>query len=273
MSLQFGLYIIPTPIGNLKDITLRALEVLETVDIIYCEDTRISQKLLSNYGIKKPLRIYNDHVTQNDRDKLLELAKTNAIALISDAGTPLICDPGYKLIQQAREQSIYYTVLPGSCAVITGLIASSLAVDSFSFLGFFNPKKVEYYQSIPTALIFYESPHNLLDTLLSFDAYFKDREISVCRELTKFYEEVIKDTPQNLYNHFSSLDKVRGEFVLVVSPAPLKEIDSSSIKEALIQALKHSKGKDAVQFVMDQFNIPKKAVYQIYISLQNNSSD
>ncbi|CAO5678053.1 MAG: Ribosomal RNA small subunit methyltransferase I [Holosporales bacterium] len=266
--LKPGFYIVPTPIGNLEDITLRALNVLKNVDVIYCEDTRVSQKLLSHFAISTPLRVYNDHSVAHDRLKIVESAKEKAIALISDAGTPLISDPGFKLVQELQKQDVYYTVLPGANAVITSLVLSGFATTHFTFCGFFDVKKIESYQDIPTPLIFFESPHDLLKTLDLFKNLFKNRTIAVCRELTKLYEEVVTGSIDSVLLNFKNRDFIKGEFVLLLSEPKTEDIDDEKIRQSLLKAFAHSKGKDAVQFVADQLNISKKRVYMVYTNIK-----
>ncbi|MBP9752536.1 MAG: 16S rRNA (cytidine(1402)-2'-O)-methyltransferase [Proteobacteria bacterium] len=269
--LKPGLYVVPTPIGNLEDITLRALNTLKSVDVIYCEDTRVSSKLLSHFSISKPLRIYNDHSSEADRIKIMHDAQEKAIALISDAGTPLISDPGFKLIQDIQRNNIYYTVLPGANAVITGLVLSGFCTTHFSFCGFFDIKKIKDYQDIKMPLVFFESPHDVLKTLESLKDLLKDRKIALCRELTKLFEEVTVGTIEDVLNDFKNRNFIKGEFVIVLSEPEKTEISDQIIEDALRDAFTHLKGKDAVQFVADQLSIAKKRVYSVYLRLNQTS--
>lgn len=263
--LKNGLYVVPTPIGNLKDITLRALDVLNAVDVIYCEDTRVSQKLLSHYGISKPLRVYNDHSTQQDRDKMIAQIESGSVALISDAGMPLICDPGYKLIQNVRQKNLYVCVLPGACAFITALVGTPLENDHFAFFGFFNPKKMDLYKQYSSTLIFYESCHSILKTLKLCADAFPHRTAAICRELTKLFEETVTGTCQELHDYYTQhADKCKGEFVFMLSKENAPQVDSTTIIQELEKALTHYRGKDAVEFVAKKLNISKKIVYAIY---------
>ncbi|CAO4836817.1 MAG: Ribosomal RNA small subunit methyltransferase I [Holosporales bacterium] len=269
VHLKSGLYIVPTPIGNLKDITLRALDVLNAVDVIYCEDTRVTQKLLSHYGIQKPLRIYNDHSTQQDRDKMITQIESGSVALVSDAGMPLICDPGYKLIQNVREKNLYVCVLPGACAFVTALAGTPLENDHFSFFGFFNPKKMDLYKSHSSTLIFYESCHSILKTLKLCQDAFPNRTAAIGRELTKLFEETITGTCEELYDYYTQhSDKCRGEFVFMLSKENAPQADEKTIKEELENALYHYRGKEAIEFVAKKLNVSKKIVYALYTKLK-----
>lgn len=214
---------IPTPIGNLKDITLRALETLKAADTIVCEDTRHTSKLLMHYEISKPLISFHEH----SGGKVLEnvLAKAEAgekIALVTDAGMPLISDPGFELVREAVRRNIPFEVLPGPQAAVTALAASGLAPDSFVFLGFLpqkpgkRKKEIERVKEYPETLIFYESPFRLVKSLTALHEILGDREAAVARELTKKFEEVARGTLSALAGKFEKKE-ARGEIVLVVS--------------------------------------------------------
>ncbi|MBF0504918.1 MAG: 16S rRNA (cytidine(1402)-2'-O)-methyltransferase [Candidatus Omnitrophica bacterium] len=215
------LYIISTPIGNLKDITLRAIETLKSVDLIAAEDTRHTQILLDAYQIKKPLTSFFEHNQIKKADHLINLLKEGKnIALVSDAGTPGISDPGYHLIRLAQENSIPMTVIPGVSACISALTASGLPAHRFVFEGFLPPKsgarrnKLAVLKQEKGTFIFYESPHRLLKTLKDMQEVLDDPTIVVARELTKKFEEVRKDKASLLIEHFSQ-HPPKGEFVLL----------------------------------------------------------
>lgn len=214
------LYICPTPIGNLKDITLRTLEVLQSVAEIGCEDTRVSAKLLAHYNIKKPLFSYREHNEQTMSERIIDkLSAGLDIAIISDAGMPGISDPGEVVIKACIEADLAYTVLPGANAALVGLVASNIATQPFYYHGFLDRKQIhqqlESVKHITATLIFYESPHRLLKTLLAIDDVLGNRVISVTRELTKRYESYLHTTVKQAFRHFSE-NPPKGEFVLIV---------------------------------------------------------
>ena len=198
---------VATPIGNLQDITLRALELLKIADLIACEDTRVSGKLLSAYGIKCPLLSYNDHNAGERRPKIFDaLADGKKVVLISDAGTPLVSDPGYKLVRDAIEEGFYVTALPGASSVIVGLCLSGLPSERFFFAGFLSSKKearkkdIEALVAIPSTLLFFESARRLIDCLSALHDGLGNRQAAVMRELTKLHEETKRGTLQEYYN-------------------------------------------------------------------------
>ena len=216
------LYIVPTPIGNLADITLRALEVLKQVDFVLCEDTRTSGILLKHYEISKPLVAYHQHNEHKVFEKIAErLAAGEDAALVSDAGTPSISDPGFLLVRECLRQGVEVECLPGASAILPALVNSGLPADRFLFEGFLPHKKgrktkLEYLSQVPYTVIFYESPHRLLKTLEQLKEHFgAERPASVSRELTKIYEETLRGTLEELIAHFSS-HTIKGEFVIVV---------------------------------------------------------
>ena len=263
------LYICPTPIGNLEDITLRSLRILQEVDLIAAEDTRHSIRLLNHFDIKKPLTSYHEH---NIREKGVELiSKLNKglnIALISDAGMPGISDPGQELIREAIAQNIEVTALPGPTASITALVVSGLLKDRFTFYGFLSPKKkarreeLEAIKEYQLTTIIYESPHRLIGLLEDMDYILQDRRISVSRELTKRYEETFRGSSGQALEKFKQ-SGVRGEFVIVVEgnyeEKNIEEMDIiRELEDLLGQGLSK---KEAVKKVSQEFGIPKNLVY------------
>jgi 16S rRNA (cytidine1402-2'-O)-methyltransferase len=217
-----SLYIVPTPIGNLGDITLRALEVLKSVTLILAEDTRTSGKLLKHYDISTPLRSYHMHNEHRILTQLVTRIKSGeTMALISDAGTPGISDPGFLLIRECLKEGIEVNCLPGATALIPALVNSGFPTDRFVFEGFLPLKKgrqtrLQLLSGESRTLVFYESPHKLLRTLTQFVEYFGgDRQISVSRELTKMYEETLRGTTSEVLAHFEN-NPPKGELVLVV---------------------------------------------------------
>lgn len=217
------LYVVGTPIGNLEDITLRAVRILKEVDFIICEDTRWTQKLLNYYSIKKPLTSYHQHSKIKQVDQIIGKLKNTQAALVSDAGTPGISDPGNKLVKEALTQGIKVEVVPGPSALIVLLSISGLPTDKFEFLGFIPHKKgrVKLFQKIKEAdhlVVFYESPHRILKTLQSLAELLDNRPVVVGRELTKIFEEVIRGNAQQVLKYFEeNPDKVKGEFTVIVN--------------------------------------------------------
>lgn len=263
------LYICPTPIGNLKDITLRTLEVLEKVDLIAAEDTRHTIKLLNHYNIKNPLTSYHEH---NIREKGTELIdKLNQginIGLVSDAGMPGISDPGEVLIKQAIEADIEVIPLPGASASLTALIVSGLSTKKFIFEGFLSSKKgqrrkeLESIKENKKTTIIYESPHRLLGLLQDIIDILGDRKISISRELTKKYEETFRGTGKQALEKFQA-SRVRGEFVLIIQGNYEEEIkEEIDIKELLNEYIEEGySNKEAVKKVAEEYGLAKNLVY------------
>lgn len=224
------LYLVPTPIGNLRDITLRALDVLKAVDVIACEDTRHTHKLLAHYEIKKPVVSYHDHSGEEKTHELVaRLEKGGTIALVSDAGMPLISDPGFPLVREAIRKGIRVEALPGPFAGVTALAASGLAAETFYFAGFLPPKSAARKRKLtdlierPETLMFYESPYRVDKVLAEMAEIFGDREAVVARELTKKFEEIVRGTLAELVPRFT--DKTnKGEFVILVAGKDRKKV-------------------------------------------------
>jgi 16S rRNA (cytidine1402-2'-O)-methyltransferase len=219
------LYIVPTPIGNREDITLRALRALEEVDIVLAEDTRKTGALLKHFNIKnKLISFYEHNETRKTSQIINELEKGKQIALVSSAGTPTISDPGFKLVRDCRQRAIEITSLPGPSSIITALSTSSISSDKFTFFGYLPRKKtarLKFFSQIlnwPTTCVFFESPYRILSTLNELEKVLGERKITVCRELTKKFEEVFESNLKEAAEHFSK-KKPRGEFTLVLSSA------------------------------------------------------
>ena len=268
------LYIVATPIGNLQDITQRALETFAQVDLIAAEDTRHSGLLLSHYGIKKPFFALHDHNEQEKAYLLVEKLKQGTnIALISDAGTPLISDPGFHLVRQCREAGIKVVPLPGACAAITALCASGIASDRFCFEGFLPAKtkarkdKLEQVVNEERTLIFYESTHRILDTLEDMQAVLGEkRYVVLAREITKTWETITGDKIQSLRNWLSDdPNRTKGEMVLIVEGKP-KSNNEEKISPQAIKALtlisKELPLKKAAAIVSELYGYKKNALYQ-----------
>ncbi len=264
------LFVVATPIGNLKDITLRALEVLREVPVIACEDTRRTLKLLSHYGITgKRLIPYHEHNEREATLKVLNLLKEGlSVALVSDAGTPTVSDPGYRLVKAAREEGIRVVPIPGVSAAVAALSASGLPTDKFLFWGFLPRKEGKLKEALreiasyPFTVVAYESPYRIVRTLELLDQIFPDRELLVARELTKLNEELLSGRPRELLEELVEGDKVKGEFVLLFPPSCGEPPPTVSVEE-LLKELKE-RGytlKEAVREVKERLNLPKREVY------------
>jgi 16S rRNA (cytidine1402-2'-O)-methyltransferase len=232
------LYVVPTPIGNLDDITLRALRVLREVSLIAAEDTRTTRILLDHFEIKTPLTSYHQHNERLKLDAIFDALAVGDVALVSDAGTPGISDPGAALIAAAVERGVRVEALPGACAAITALVASGLPTDGFVFAGFL-PKKDRALRTAlaglarePRTLIFYESPNRLTDTLAALSATLGDRRVCVGRELTKLYEEYVRGTASEVLAHFQAREP-RGEIVIIVEGAPPEQLEQWDADQVL----------------------------------------
>jgi 16S rRNA (cytidine1402-2'-O)-methyltransferase len=274
-----GLHIVATPIGNLGDITLRALETLAGADLIACEDTRVSRKLLDRYGIAAPLVSYHDHNASAVRPRLLRrLGEGAAIALISDAGTPLVSDPGYKLVREARAAGHAVTALPGASAPLAALAVAGLPTDRFFFEGFLPPKerarraRIAELARIPATLILFETGPRLGAALADLAAGLGAREAAICRELTKLHEEVRHGELPALAEACAQAEP-RGEIVLVIAPpAPGPSPEAGDIDALLRQALARVSLKEAVGEVAAAVGAPRREVYQRALALAKAGS-
>jgi len=269
------LYIVGTPIGNLKDITLRALEVLKSVDRIYCEDTRVSKKLLSHYGIHTPLKAYHDHSGEKTELAIIDTLKEGKeIALISDAGMPLISDPGFQLIKACQREGLKTTVVPGASSVIAGLALSGMTPDRFMFGGFLPAKSgarqtfLKSFYGIEGTLIFFETARRLIKSLEDVRIIFGDVEISVCREMTKIYEEARRGPLSDIIDHYTQ-SPPKGEIVLLIESR--KPPSTLNVEDELRLALKTLKTKDAAEHVANLTGLPKKDLYAQALALKSKS--
>lgn len=276
--LRNGLYIIATPIGNLQDISARGLDILRQAEIVACEDSRITKKLFSLLGISlnKKFIAYEDHQEESRAQMLIDLINEgNAVALVSDAGSPLISDPGYKLVRLCRRQNIYVTAVPGACAVITALQLSGLPSNRFMFAGFIPNKdkaKRDLFNELAalnSTLIFYETAPRLLNSLQTTAEIFNEREAAVVREMTKMYEETVCGKFSELIEYFST-NEPRGEFVLLIAPPTAPQQPSlTDIKPQLRQLLLQTSLKSAVKEICEQHNLNKNDVYALALELKN----
>ncbi len=273
-----GLYLVATPIGNLKDITLRALEALSNVDLIYCEDTRQTMKLLNAYSIKTRTAVYHDHSPESVRAKIIHQISEEgkSIALVSDAGMPLISDPGHKLTKEVSAAGITVTSLPGANAVLTGLQLSGLPSEVFSFLGFLPAKQAARqselikWSTMDTTLIFYEAKQRLTKALLDIQKIYGEREVVVARELTKKFEEVISGSAKDILDSIKDRTELKGEFVLLIAPYKVEKNTDDNV-EALIRAklTKNMPVKQLAEEVALISGWPKKDVYNKALLLKN----
>ena len=269
-SLAAGLYLVATPIGNLGDITLRALETLARADLIACEDSRVSRKLLDHYAITTPLTPYHEHNAAEARPKLLaRLAAGEVVALISDAGTPLVSDPGFKLVREASREGHGVYAVPGASSVLSALSVAALPTDRFFFEGFLPPKQVARQKRIaalariPATLIFFETGPRLSDALADLAAGLGARDAAICRELTKLHEEVRRGALASLAGESG---ETRGEFVIVVSP-PQDDNQTGDVDDLLRQALARVSVKDAVGEVATATGLSRRDIYQRALEL------
>lgn len=273
-----GLYIVATPIGNLADITLRALATLARADVIYCEDTRHSRHLLTHFGISRPLRPYHEHNADEQRPRILaDLAQNRRISLISDAGTPLISDPGYKLVRDCITQGHAVTTMPGASAVLTSLAVAGLPTDTFMFAGFLPARsgarqsRIAELASIPATLVFFEAPTRLAETLSDLASGLGDRPAVVARELTKLHEDVLRGSLSSLTAIFSQ-SPPKGEIVILVGAPTDEAVSDELITAALADALGQMSLRDAARIVSDRLSVPKARVYDLGLKIRSSGT-
>ncbi|MGH2425904.1 MAG: 16S rRNA (cytidine(1402)-2'-O)-methyltransferase [bacterium] len=268
------LYVVSTPIGNLEDLTLRALRILKEVDIVACEDTRHTRILLAHYGIVKPLLSYHEQNERQRTAELLERLRADAsVALVTDAGTPALSDPGYAIVHAASAQGIPVIAVPGASAVTAALAVAGLPTNRFAFLGFLPRKSAERKRtlealaSIPWTLVFFEAPHRLRDMLQDVEDVLGDRQVAVGRELTKRFEEVIRGPVSEVQDHFRTT-KPRGEFTVVVAGAGENAKTALSAEADLRELLEGGMPpKSAVQIVARRHRINRRDVYQMMLGI------
>lgn len=276
------LYLVPTPIGNLKDITLRALEVLKMVDVVACEDTRQSLKLLNHFNIKKTLISYHKHNENGKSEDIIEMLKEGKnIAIVSDAGTPGISDPGEVIVKKCIEENIDFEVLTGATAITTALVYSGLDTTKFIFRGFLPRENKDRKPIIDDlvnrteTLVFYEAPHRILNTLEFLYENLGDRKIAICRELTKMYEDIIRMTLGEAIKYYKE-NSPRGEYVLVLEGKSLEELqeeerskwNSLSVEEHIKTYIEEGfSKKDAIKKVAKDREMPKSEVYKYSINI------
>ena len=264
------LYVVPTPIGNLEDMTYRAVRILGEVDLIACEDTRQTRKLLEHYGIAKPTISYHEH---NESERAGELTSRllagTSIALVTDAGMPLVSDPGYRLVHAAVECGIPVEPLPGASAALTALAASGLPTDSFRFGGFLPSKpgqRARLLESLAgehATLIFYEAPHRILEALEAIEAAFGQRPVVVARELTKLHEEFLRGTAAEIRAQLAARDAVKGEMTVLIGKATAPAKDDTPLDEAVDALMRQGTPRmDAIKQVARKRGLSKREVYE-----------
>ncbi len=275
-SLTAGLYIVATPIGNARDISLRALEVLKGCDVIACEDTRMTSKLLTIHGISRPLVPYNDHNAPEMRPKLLaRLARGEVVALVSDAGTPLVSDPGYKLVRDVIAEGMPVVAIPGASAVLAGLALSGLPSDRFLFAGFLPHRTgeraaiLEELKGVRATLIFFESAQRLSESLATMLQVLGDRPAVMAREITKLHEETRRGLLSQLAAHYEGAAAPRGEVTLLIGPPREAEADMGKIDAALKAALPFMPVKAAAEMIAGLTDGSKKAIYARALDLKD----
>lgn len=265
--MQSGLYIVGTPIGNLGDMSPRAIDVLQSVDLIAAEDTRVFGKLASHFDIKTKRISHHDH---NERDivpDLVEKLQNGAsIAVVSDAGMPGISDPGFRLVRAARAEKIPVFVVPGPTAAISALVLSGFPTDRFTFCGFYDPKKIHDDNRIRHTIVYYESPNRIMDTIADFARVMPERQVAIVREITKLHEETIIGYPADLMH----IEPPRGEIVIVVSPAPEHKMSDAEITE-IVNDIATNSTKSAAADLAKRAGISKKEAYKRMLNHGGNN--
>jgi 16S rRNA (cytidine1402-2'-O)-methyltransferase len=272
-----GLYVVATPIGNLKDISFRALNVLAAADAVLAEDTRVTKTLLAHYGITTPLVAYHEHSNDAVRERMIQrLREGKALALVSDAGTPLVSDPGYRLVQTAIAEGLPVTPIPGPSAILTALVVSGLPTDRFFFEGFLPAKsgprraRLEALASLPGTLMLFEAPHRLPEMLADAASVLGPRPAVVARELTKLFETVRRGTLAELAETFESEGPPKGEIVVLIGAAPEgppSAAEDEALDARLVAAMAHHSIKDAAAIVASELARPKREVYARALAL------
>ena len=274
-KLKPGLYIISLPIGNSKDITIRAIEYLQSVDEVYCEDTRVTNKILSIYKIKKSLKNYHDHNGKKVRPEIIKKIKDGkTIALVSDAGTPLISDPGYKLVSELKAKDLYVTAAPGASSPITALTLSGLPTNSFYFLGFLPVKDqsrknlIEGLKSLKTTIILFESANKINKTLQDLIDILGNREMAICREMTKKFEEIITGKISDIAQKIVS-KKLKGEIVIVLYGDNKKD-QEINLDEIINSFEGEYRPSELAKIISDQTGFSKSIIYNKIIRLKED---
>lgn len=264
-----SVYLVPTPIGNLEDMTFRAINVLKMVDVIFSEDTRVTKQLLNYFEIKNTLIHLDDHNEELVRDRVLEfLSKGKNVALVTDRGTPIISDPGFKTVRFLKEKGYNVIALPGACAFVPALVASSISSEHFTFYGFLSSKEKKMYEELTMlkdndyTLVFYESPHRIMRTLNAMLEVFGDRIISISREISKLHESIFLGSISDAINSFN---EIKGEFVIVVSPSTeVVDLSNSILDDVNMYIRSGLSSMDAIKRVARERKRPKNEIYAEY---------
>jgi 16S rRNA (cytidine1402-2'-O)-methyltransferase len=275
-----GLYVVATPIGNLGDITLRALATLAAADVIACEDTRVTRILTGRYGIETRLIAYHDHNAERQRPKLMALlAEGKSLALVSDAGTPLISDPGYRLVVEAAAAGIPVVPIPGASSIMAALVAGGLPTDAFLFAGFLPPKagarqkRLASLAAVPATLVFFESPQRIAATLADMTSLLGERDAAVARELTKTFETVRRGRLADLAAAFVADAPPKGEIVVVVGPPGEVAADPDAADRLLADLLKTHSVKEAAAAAAAATGLPRRHFYRRALALRGEAGD
>ncbi|MDB5558091.1 MAG: rsmI [Enterovirga sp.] len=281
--LPAGLYVVATPIGNLGDISLRALQTLAAADAVLAEDTRVTRTLLAHYGITTPLVSYHEHSNDAVRERMVHrLRDGQALALVSDAGTPLVSDPGYRLVEAAIAEGLRVVPLPGPSAALAALVVSGLPTDRFFFEGFLPSKsaarrtRLAELADIPGTLVLYEAPHRLAESLADAAAVLGPRAASVARELTKLYETVRRGTLTDLAEAYGAEPQPKGEIVLLIAPATAETREAetrATMEDKLRDAMRQHSVKDAAALVAGETGLPKRDVYARALALSRQARE
>jgi len=264
------LYLVATPIGNLEDITYRAVRTLKEADLIACEDTRQTRKLLDKYGIRRPTVSYHEHNEEARSAELIrKLQEGASVALVSDSGMPLVSDPGYRLVRKAVELGVKVTPVPGPSALITALAASGLATNAFHFGGFLPAKAGQRARALkalenePATLIFYEAPHRVLETLEEIEKTLGQRLVVIARELTKIHEEFLRGSPGELRTILNSREVIKGEITLLIGKAEARAPEETPLEEAVESHMRSGMSRmEAIKAVAHRRGLSKRQVYQ-----------
>jgi 16S rRNA (cytidine1402-2'-O)-methyltransferase len=274
-ALAPGLYVVATPIGNAADLSLRALRILAAVDVIACEDTRVTAKLLALHGIERPLSPYHDHNAGTAGPRLLDrLGRGQRVALVADAGTPLVSDPGYQLVRGCIDAGIPVVPVPGASAVLAALTVAGLPTDRFLFAGFLPHKKVarrraiEELAPIAATLVLLEAPHRLAAALADLADILGPRAAAVARELTKLFEETRRGSLPDLARHYAEAGAPKGEVVLVIEPPPHRPPDEADVDRLLAEALVTLSPRDAVARVAAATGVSRRRLYARALELK-----
>lgn len=278
--LEAGLYLVSTPIGNLGDMTLRSLNVLAVADIIYCEDTRVTPRLLERFGIKNKLKPYHDHNSDGAGAAIITAVQSGqVVALVSDAGTPLISDPGFALVRDCVAAGLRVEALPGASALLPALQLSGLPTDRFSFLGFLPQKRNERLKTLSDidqrteTVVVYESPYRIVEALNDIETVLGELPLSVSREITKLHEETLRGTARSIAETLLAKTVIKGEFVIVVGAQekPLEALSDDEVTHAIEQALLDHPSSKAASLVSKRLGLPRDDIYARILALKGKA--